>query len=138
MHKLFYTQLTFTFNLGTMPIFVVQKHDARTLHYDFRLEKDGVLKSWAVPKEPPNAKGIKRLAVATEDHAIEYAGFEGTIPEGEYGAGTVAIWDSGDYDEEEWLRDRIVFTLQGKKLQGRYCMVRFKKAGENNWLFFKT
>ncbi len=134
---MFILNLNLGLNLNTMPIFVVQKHDARTLHYDFRLEKDGVLKSWAVPKEPPKAKGIKRLAVATVDHALDYAGFEGTIPEGEYGAGAVAIWDSGTYAQEEWLSDRIVVALQGKKLQGRYCMVRFKKAGENSWLLFK-
>ncbi|MCX8043403.1 MAG: hypothetical protein N3B18_04670, partial [Desulfobacterota bacterium] len=120
-----------------MPSFVVQQHHARTLHYDVRLEKDGVLKSWAVPKEPPHEKGVKRLAVETEDHALEYGSFEGIIPDGEYGAGEVKIWDSGTYEEHEWRSDRIVVTLQGKKLQGRYCLVRFKKAGEGSWLLFK-
>jgi len=120
-----------------MPLFVVQEHHARTLHYDFRLEKDGVLKSWAVPKEPPAVKGIKRLAVRTEDHAIEYGSFEGTIPEGEYGAGEVKIWDTGSFDEEQWLADRVVVNMHGTKLQGKYCLVRFKKAGEGNWLLFK-
>lgn len=119
-----------------MPTFVVQKHHAKALHYDFRLEKDGVLKSWAVPREIPGEKGIKRLAIETEDHAMEYAAFEGTIPEGEYGAGSVEIWDCGTYEEEEWLHDRMVFKLQGKRLKGRYCMVRFKKAGEKSWLLF--
>lgn len=120
-----------------MPLFVVQQHHTRTLHYDFRLEKDGVLKSWAVPKEPPTVKGVKRLAVETEDHALEYGSFEGTIPEGEYGAGEVAIWDTGGFDEEQWHPDRIVVSLHGRKLQGRYCLVRFKKAGEGGWLLFK-
>jgi bifunctional non-homologous end joining protein LigD len=119
-----------------MPAFVVQKHAARTLHYDFRLEKDGVLKSWAVPKSIPAKPGIKRLAVETEDHALAYAGFEGTIPEGEYGAGQVETWDAGTYAVETWLADRIVFRLDGSRLQGRYCLLRFKKAGDKTWLLF--
>lgn len=117
-----------------MPIFVVQKHFAKTLHYDFRLEKDGVLKSWAVPKGISPGKGVKRLAVETDDHEIEYADFEGTIPEGEYGAGKVETWDRGTYDEEEWHADRIVFKLNGARFKGRYCLIRFKKSGEKNWL----
>jgi len=117
-------------------IYVIQKHHASHLHYDLRLEKDGVLKSWAVPKEPPTVKGIKRLAVQTEDHPIEYADFEGVIPEGQYGAGTVEIWDKGTFDEEKWDEDKIVIHLHGKKLSGRYCLIRFKKQ-KNGWLFFK-
>ena len=120
------------------PIFVVQKHQARTLHYDFRLEKDGVLKSWAVPKGVPTEKGVKRLAVEVEDHDLEFGDFEGIIPEGEYGAGTVEIWDQGTYKVEEWLPDRIVFRLDGVRLKGRYCLVRFKRAGERNWLLFRA
>ena len=120
-----------------MPCFVVQKHRARTLHYDFRLEKDGVLKSWAVPKEPPDKKGTKRLAVQTDDHELSYGSFEGTIPEGEYGAGEVTIWDSGTYKEVEWHKDRIVVLLSGQRLEGKYLLVRFPKAGEGNWLLFK-
>jgi len=117
-------------------IYVVQKHDASHLHYDLRLEREGVLKSWAVPKEPPTKKGVKRLAVETEDHPIEYASFEGVIPEGEYGAGTVEIWDKGTYETEKWQEDRIIIRINGVKLNGRYCLIRFKKQ-ENAWLFFK-
>jgi len=118
-------------------IYVIQKHAASHLHYDLRLEKDGVLKSWAIPKEPPTTKGIKRLAVQTEDHPIEYADFEGVIPEGEYGAGTVEIWDRGTFDIEEWTDEKIVVHIHGEKLRGRYCLIRFKKQ-EGGWLFFKT
>ena len=119
-----------------MPGFVVQKHYASTLHYDFRLEKDGVLKSWAVPKGIVTTKGVKRLAVEVEDHALEYADFEGDIPEGQYGAGKVEIWDYGIYDEEVWQPQKIVFTLHGRRLIGRFCLIRFAKAGEKNWLIF--
>ncbi len=118
-------------------IYVIQKHAASHLHYDLRLEKDGVLKSWAIPKEPPTVKGIKRLAVQTEDHPIEYANFEGVIPEGQYGAGTVEIWDKGTFDVEKWEEDEIVVHIYGKKLKGRYCLIKFRKQ-EGNWLFFKT
>jgi len=122
-------------------IFVVQKHKARHLHYDFRLEIDGVLKSWAIPKEPPMEEGIKRLAVQTEDHPLEYADFEGTIPEGEYGAGTVEIWDRGTYDAEKITDKEMVINLNGKRMNGRYIMIKLKSSpkfkGENNWLIFK-
>jgi len=117
-------------------IYVIQKHDATHLHYDLRLERDGVLKSWAVPKEPPTEKGIKRLAVEVEDHPIDYANFEGVIPEGEYGAGTVEIWDKGEYETEKWSEDEIIVQIYGRRLKGRYCLIRFKKQ-ENGWLFFK-
>ena len=120
------------------PIFVVQKHQARTLHYDFRLKKDGVLKSWAVTKGVPTEKGVKRLAIEVEDHDLEFANFEGSIPEGEYGAGTVEIWDRGTCEMEEWLPDRIVFKLEGARLKGRYCLVRFKRAGEREWLLSRV
>jgi len=116
-------------------IFVIQKHAARRLHYDLRLEMDGVLKSWAVPKEPPKTPGIKRLAVQVEDHPIEYANFEGIIPEGHYGAGKVEIWDKGSYVLKEKTNDKIVFKLNGEKLKGTYVLLRFK--GDKNWLFFK-
>jgi len=118
-------------------IYVVQKHAASHLHYDLRLEKDGVLKSWAIPKELPTARGVKRLAIQTEDHPIEYANFEGVIPEGEYGAGTVEIWDRGTFEIEEWGGEKIVVHIHGEKIKGRYCLVRFRKQ-ENGWLFFKA
>jgi len=123
---------------GKAPIYVIQRHDASHLHYDLRLELEGVLKSWAVPKEPPEEPGVKRLAVQTEDHPIEYADFEGTIPEGEYGAGTVRVWDRGTFELLERSEDKMVVDMDGKRLKGRYCLVRLKKSeGEKNWLFFK-
>jgi len=119
------------------PRFVIQEHEARTHHFDFRLEKDGVLKSWAVPKGVPEAVNIKRLAIQVEDHPLEYAGFEGTIPTGQYGAGTVRIWDSGHYECHEWEPDKIVFTLHGRRLEGTYSLVRFEGGGPHSWLFIK-
>ncbi len=119
------------------PIFVVQKHHARTLHYDFRLEKDGLLKSWAIPKGVPLEKGVKRLAIEVEDHSLEFGDFEGEIPNGEYGAGTIEIWDRGVYKTEKWLPDRIIFTLNGFRLKGRYCLTRFRSKENRNWLIFK-
>jgi DNA ligase D-like protein (predicted 3'-phosphoesterase) len=119
------------------PIYVIQKHHARNLHYDFRLEMGGVLKSWAVPKEPPTKPGIKRLAVLVEDHELDYATFEEEIPEGEYGAGSVEIWDRGSYEMVEQDEKKFVVNIHGERLKGNYALVRFQKAGENNWLFFK-
>jgi len=121
--------------MGDRRIFVIQKHAARRLHYDLRLEMDGVLKSWAVPKEPPRTAGVKRLAVQVEDHPIEYADFEGIIPEGHYGAGKVEIWDRGSYILKERTDKKIVFELNGEKLKGTYVLLKFK--GDRNWLFFK-
>ena len=121
--------------MGDRRIFVIQKHAARRLHYDLRLEMDGVLKSWAVPKEPPRTAGVKRLAVQVEDHPIEYADFEGIIPEGHYGAGKVEIWDRGSYILKERTDNKIVFELNGEKLKGTYVLLKFK--GDRNWLFFK-
>ncbi len=118
--------------------FVVQRHDASHLHYDLRLSIGGVLKSWAVPKTPPVKKGEKRLAIGTEDHPIDYADFEGDIPEGEYGAGSVEIWDRGTYDMEERKDTKMVFTLKGKKLDGKYVLLKFPKAGEDAWLFMRV
>ena len=117
--------------------FVVQKHRARTLHYDFRLERDGVFKSWAVPKGVPEATGVRHLAVQVPDHALEYGDFEGEIPAGEYGAGTVEIWDRGTYELHEWTGGTIAFTLHGQRLEGSYSLIRFKRKGERDWLLLK-
>ncbi len=136
---------------GRKPIFVIQKHDASRLHYDFRLEIEGVLKSWAVPKGPSTDPREKRLAVLTEDHPLEYSDFEGVIPEDNYGAGTVLVWDTGRYknikeddDGDEIPMDkcfedgRIEMRLEGKKLRGGYALVKTKMGGgENNWLLIK-
>jgi DNA ligase D-like protein (predicted ligase)/DNA ligase D-like protein (predicted 3'-phosphoesterase) len=119
-------------------IFVVQEHSARRLHYDLRLERQGVLKSWAVPKGIPQKTGDKRLAVQTEDHPLEYHKFEGTIPKGQYGAGIVRIWDKGSYELKAWEDDKIEFMLSGEKIRGRYVLVKLKKAGKNDWLFMKA
>jgi bifunctional non-homologous end joining protein LigD len=121
--------------------FVVQKHDATNLHYDFRLEIDGVLASWAVPKGPSLNPGDKRLAMATEDHPLEYRDFEGVIPEGHYGAGTVMVWDQGTYDSEDGTpareqlaRGEIKVVLHGEKLRGGFVLVRM---GAKRWLLIK-
>jgi len=123
---------------GDHPSFVIQEHDASHHHFDLRLEREGVLKSWAVPKGIPKKSGEKRLAVATEDHPLEYAGFEGTIPEGEYGAGTVSIWDTGLYEPLVWEEDKIEVVMKGDRIKGRYVLVRFKSAGEKEWLLLKA
>jgi len=115
--------------------FVIQKHQATHLHYDFRLEMDGVLKSWAVPKNLPERIGIKRLAVQVEDHPVDYINFEGVIPKGQYGAGRVEVWDKGVYNLIERDKDRIIIELQGKKIKGRYNLILMQ---EKNWLIFKA
>ena len=125
---------------GTTPTeqgskYLIHKHDASHLHFDLRLEMEGVLKSWAIPKEPPLEPGVKRLAVQVEDHPLEYATFEGTIPKGEYGAGTVEIWDKGTYSLITRKEDKIVFNIEGQRLKGNYVLVRLKDP--KNWLFFK-
>ena len=121
------------------PRFVIQRHDASHLHWDLRLEINGVLKSWAVPIEPPKSKGTKRLAIQVEDHPLSYAKFEGIIPEGHYGAGKVKIWDKGTYELIEKGSKKIEFKLHGKKLKGKYVLVKASIGGEKkNWLFFKA
>ena len=115
--------------------FVVQEHQATRMHWDFRLELDGVLKSWAVPKGPPDESGVRRLAIEVEDHPVDYISFEGVIPEGEYGAGTVTIWDKGTFTLKRRTKDAYEFWLKGKRLNGKYALIRFK---EKNWLLLKT
>jgi bifunctional non-homologous end joining protein LigD len=132
--------------------FVIQKHAASRLHYDFRLELNGVLKSWAVPKGPSLNPADKRLAMLVEDHPYDYGAFEGIIPEGNYGAGTVIIWDNGTYaplapattkaEQEKLLTKQfeagsMKFTLNGKKLKGEFALVRMKSRQENAWLLIK-
>ncbi len=117
-----------------MSRFVIHEHHATHLHWDFRLEKDGVLKSWAVPKGIPEEKSVKRLAVQVEDHELSYVDFEGTIPKGQYGAGAVSIWDRGTYNLESETTKRILFTLNGKRLKGSYTLVHLKGS---QWLLIK-
>jgi DNA ligase D-like protein (predicted 3'-phosphoesterase) len=127
------------------PTFVIQKHAARSLHYDFRLEVDGVLKSWAVPKGPSTDPRERRLAMEVEDHSLEYAGFEGVIEEGTYGAGAVIVWDTGTY--ENLLEDRSMAEaleqgharvwLHGKKLRGGYTLRRTSGGEKPKWLLMK-
>jgi len=122
-----------------MPIFVVHEHWAKRHHFDLRLEIEGVLKSWAVPKEVPIEYGVKRLAVQVEDHPIEYANFSGKIPEGYYGAGEVLIYDKGEYELLEYSSGRIKFKLHGSKLSGTYQLLKFKEeGGKSQWLLFKV
>lgn len=131
-------------------IFVIQKHAASNLHYDFRLEVDGVLKSWAVPKGPSTDPKEKRMALPTEDHPLDYADFEGVIPEGEYGAGTVMVWDIGPYknlretkdDEQKTMKEslsegKIEVWLEGNKITGGYVLVRTGKGKNERWLLIK-
>src|SRR5438105_4272840 len=126
--------------------FVVQKHDARHLHYDFRLELDGVLKSWAVPKGPSLDPSVKRLAMHVEDHPVEYGSFEGTIPQGEYGGGTVMLWDRGEWEplgnpHEDYRAGKLKFKLHGEKLRGGWMLIRTSRASktgeQRQWLLFK-
>ena len=132
------------------PMFVIQRHDARSEHYDFRLEIDGVLKSWAVPKGPSLDPRDKRLAVETEDHPIEYADFEGVIPKGEYGGGTVMVWDTGYYrsikhieeitlsPEEAYVKGQLEIFLDGEKIKGGYALIRTRMQGnKQQWLLIK-
>lgn len=121
--------------------FVVHKHRARQLHYDFRLAWGGVLKSWAVPKGPPRTAGVERLAIMVEDHPLAYGTFHGTIPKGEYGAGTVEIWDHGTYEPVKPMqtglrRGHVTVILRGKKLKGEYALITFRKP--TNWLMIKA
>ncbi len=128
-----------------MPRYLIHQHLSKRPHFDLRLEAEGVLKSWAVPKEPSRDPQVKRLAVRVEDHPLEYGDFEGVIPEGEYGAGEVRIWDSGSYDNllphslvEGIGRGRVEVNLKGVRLKGNFALIRFKgKEDKEQWLFFK-
>ncbi|HEX7323077.1 MAG TPA: ATP-dependent DNA ligase [Mycobacterium sp.] len=115
--------------------FVIQEHHARRLHYDFRLEHDGVLVSWAVPKNLPVSPSVNHLAVRTEDHPLEYGTFQGTIPKGQYGAGAVTVWDSGTYEAEKFRDDEVLVTLHGERISGRYALIR---TGGDQWLAHRT
>jgi len=117
--------------------FVLHEHFARHHHYDFRLEHGDVLASWAVPKGLPEKPGERRLAIAVEGHPLDYIGFEGKIPEGEYGAGDVTIADTGTYEPLTWDADRIEVVLHGARFTGTFVLVRFKKAGEKDWLVLR-
>ena len=127
--------------------FVIQKHEASHLHYDFRLELDGVMKSWAVPKGPSYDPGVRRLAMEVEDHPISYNTFEGTIPAGEYGGGTVMLWDRGTYEAEDgggveslrrgYEKGDLKIVLHGKRLQGGWVLVRMQRPGRPQWLLIK-
>jgi len=121
-------------------VFVIQEHDSKKLHWDLRLEMGGVLRSWAVPKEPPTKPGVKRLAIPTKDHPMEYADFEGEIPKGNYGAGTVKIWDRGTFEllEVDDEKGKLIFRMDGRRLSGVYCLIRTKNRGDKEqWLFFR-
>ena len=124
---------------GKKLIFVIHEHHASHLQWDLRLEMDGVLVSWAVPKSPEDLekKGIKRLAIRVEDHPLEYANFKGTIPEGNYGAGKVEIWDNGKYELIEKTPKKILFELHGKKLKGKYVLIKTNYGNKKSWLWFK-
>ena len=126
--------------------YVIQKHRATQLHYDFRLEFNGVLLSWAIPKGPSLDPSVKRLAMQVEDHPLEYGGFEGVIPEGEYGGGTVMVWDKGEWSPESenvesaLKKGDLKFTLHGKKLHGSWVLVRtrgFGSKADKSWLLIK-
>ncbi|MFF3336637.1 DNA polymerase ligase N-terminal domain-containing protein [Streptomyces sp. NPDC002888] len=142
-----------TARAGEEPRFVVQIHDASTLHFDFRLQVEDVLKSWSIPKGPSQDPKDKRLAVPTEDHPLEYEEFEGVIPRGEYGGGTVIVWDRGTYEplshdrkgravdfEESLRRGHATFRLHGSKLHGEYALTRFRGGddGEEAWLLVRA
>jgi DNA ligase D-like protein (predicted 3'-phosphoesterase) len=118
------------------PVYVIQEHHASKLHWDLRFEMDNALKSWVLPKEPPQKIGEKRLAISVDDHPIGYALFEGRILEGNYGAGQVKIWDKGTFEIVENKDRKIIVNIHGSRLQGKYCLVHFESE-EKNWLFFK-
>lgn len=118
--------------------FAIQEHHAKSHHFDFRLEKNGVFKSWAVPKGIPDELGVKRLAVQVDDHDLAFGSFEGVIPDGKYGAGKIEVWDIGFYELHTWDDSNIAFTLYGKRVHGAFQLKRFTNGRPNDWLIFKT
>ena len=117
--------------------FVLHEHFSKHHHFDLRLEHEGALVSWAVPKGLPELPGERRLAIQVDDHPVDYIGFEGSIPEGDYGAGEVKIADTGNYEALAWTPDRIEVVVEGTRFSGKYTLVRFKKAGDREWLIMK-
>jgi len=135
---------------GKKNIFVIQKHDASSLHYDFRIEVDGVLKSWAVPKGPSTNPKERKLAMPTEDHPLDYANFEGIIPENQYGGGTVMVWDAGTYENinkdengneipvvKSLKKGEVKISLNGKKIKGGYALIKTSKGKDARWMLIK-
>jgi bifunctional non-homologous end joining protein LigD len=129
---------------GKQPVFVVQRHDAGSLHFDFRLEIGGVLVSWSVPKGPSLDPGDRRLAIRTEDHPLDYVDFEGRIPQGEYGGGTVIVWDTGRFEvltgepaEQALEAGHLKVRLHGEKISGSFSLVRKRSGGQEQWLLIK-
>jgi DNA ligase D-like protein (predicted 3'-phosphoesterase) len=121
------------------PVYLVHEHHSRSHHYDLRLEFDGVLRSWAVPKGLSVEPGVRRLAMEVPDHALAYAPFEGTIPEGSYGAGKVDIWDRGSFEVVEEAEDKLVLEIRGRRVQGVYHLVRTSMGGDRRkWLVFRV
>ena len=118
--------------------FVIQRHQARSLHYDLRLEHDGVFKSWALPKGVPIEVGVRHLAIQTEDHDLTFGNFQGEIPADQYGAGQIEIWGGGEEDEEEWSPHAITVSLHGTFVMGQYRLVRFPRRGDRAWLIWKV
>jgi DNA ligase D-like protein (predicted 3'-phosphoesterase) len=116
-----------------MAIFVVKEHWARSHHFDFRLEKDGVFKSWAVPKGLPERPGLKRLAIQVEDHTLEFAPFHEANPEGASDKGRIKVWDHGTYELEQWTEARIAFELHGARISGKFSLFRFKESEPLSW-----
>ena len=120
-----------------MPRFVLQEHFARTHHYDFRLERDGVFKSWVLRKPFTRTSPVRRLAIQVEDHDLGFGDFEREIPRGRYGAGKVVLWDRGEYEPVRWDDRKITFRLHGRRLAGEYSLIRFQRAGPNGRLLVR-
>jgi DNA ligase D-like protein (predicted 3'-phosphoesterase) len=118
--------------------FVIQEHHARTHHFDLRLEKDGVFKSWALPKGVPDRPGVRRLAIQVEDHDLSFGDFEGEISPGEYGAGNIRVWDCGSYTPVDWTAERITFEAHGTRTIGRFTLIRFRRGDPSDWLLVKS